>query len=106
MTPLFQRKNAFSSRLLCLPTVSSAFYHCTKKPTKCFKGGASLPYRIALCLNAAIVLESMLVNQLLNQFYQFKFNLFVHGAGRRLLLRDESRRLGLMTATNRIIIDV
>ena len=42
------------------------------------------------------MLVSMLVNQLLNQFYQFKFNLFVHGAGRRLLLRDESRRSGLM----------
>ena len=39
-------KNAISSRLLCLPTVNSAFYsNGTKKPTKCFKGGASLHFK-------------------------------------------------------------
>ena len=31
-------------RLLCYATVISAFHHCTKKPTKCFKGGVSLPF--------------------------------------------------------------
>ena len=38
MTPLFcRKKNAISPRLLCYTTVISAFHHCTKKPTKCFK---------------------------------------------------------------------
>ena len=36
------------------------------------------------------------VNQLLNWFYQFKVNLFVHGAGRRLIQRDE-RLLALVS---------
>ena len=31
-------------RLLRYATVSSAFHHCTKKPTKCLKGGVSLPF--------------------------------------------------------------
>ena len=44
-------KNAISSRLLCLPTVHSAFYsYGTKKPTKCFKGGVSLPFIGSLCV--------------------------------------------------------
>ena len=31
---------------ICLPTVISAFHHCSKKkPTKCFKGGVSLPFK-------------------------------------------------------------
>ena len=43
-------RNAFSPRLLCLPTVISAFYHCTKKSTKCCKGGVPLPFLGWLCL--------------------------------------------------------
>ncbi len=44
-------KNAISSRLLRLPTVNSAFYsYGTKKPTKCFKGGVSLPFIGSLCV--------------------------------------------------------
>ena len=35
----FNRENA-----ICLPTVISAFHHRSKKPTKCFKGGVSLPF--------------------------------------------------------------
>ena len=43
-------------------------------------------------LNAAVVLLSARVaslNELLNQFYQFKVNFFVHGARRRLIQRNE-----------------
>ena len=43
------KKCYFSSGLLFLPTLISAFYHCTKKPTKCFKGGVFLAF--ASCLN-------------------------------------------------------
>ena len=31
------KKKAISPRLLCSATVISAFHHCTKKLTKCFK---------------------------------------------------------------------
>ena len=43
MTPLFFGEYGIFPRLLCLLTVISAFYHCKEKPTKCFKGGLSLP---------------------------------------------------------------
>ena len=56
-------KNAISSRLLCLPTVNSAFYsHGTKKANKVSQLWRVLAfYRIALCLNAAVVLVSACV---------------------------------------------
>ena len=61
----FNGKNATSSRLLCLLSVITAFYHCTRKPTKCLKGGVFRPvlafYGIASCLNAEVVLVSACV---------------------------------------------
>ena len=40
----FYTLSDFTAEPGALVTVFSVFHHCTKKPTKCFEGGVSLPF--------------------------------------------------------------